>query len=417
MTGQQPPIPASESRRIVVLLGMHRCGTSALTRGLLTLGVDLGDSLMPPNEGNRRGYWEDTEVVALNDQLLARFGHSWHTITSIPDEQLTGEATADLMLEAATLLRRKLKEGRVFAMKDPRMARLLPFWKAVFAHLCLDAAYVIAVRNPVSVAASLRRRDSFPAEKSHYLWQGHMLAALHHSAGHARVIVEYDTLMADPLPQLRRLADGLGLPLNVEEAERYARDFLTEELRHSTFDAEDLRLERSVPQEVTVAHTLLHRLAQDELSPEAPAAIATLASLTQAFDRLRPAFTYMGRMDRALGILNHQVEEQAHQIATLTQSLSTIDARAQMLVHEVRILNDVLTEAPAGPEVRAAPAATPQLRQGLVNARRLKARLAAMENSTSWRITRPLRAFFQSWPMARRAVHLALSVLTLRMLG
>src|SRR5882724_9597278 len=59
-------------QRLIVVLGMHRSGTSAMTRALQAMGVELGSRLMPPVEGeNDKGFWEDLELNALNIEVLA----------------------------------------------------------------------------------------------------------------------------------------------------------------------------------------------------------------------------------------------------------------------------------------------------------------------------------------------------------
>ncbi|WP_148293707.1 hypothetical protein [Azospirillum sp. B4] len=423
-----PGSEQSSGHRLIVLLGMHRSGTSALTRGLLALGVDLGDQLMPATGDNAKGYWEDTEVVALNDRLLSRFGHSWHTIADIPAPELTCDATADLMLEAVALLRRKLKDGVVFGMKDPRLARVLPFWQAVFAHLGVTASYVIAMRNPISVAASLRRRDGFPAEKSHFLWLGHVLAALRGTAGQARIIVDYDVMMAQPVTQLRRLATALDLPLDPAEATRYAQDFLAPELRHALFEAEDLCLAPAIPPDVTATYAMLRQVASGRVPPETVLLDQAIARLTHAFDTLRPAFHHVGRLDRAVEVLNRQVDEQAHQIATLTQTLSAANAHAQALEHRLVMANDAMAQQAALNQSLAETAVmlTGQLEarahemaalnQTLDAARREVDRLAAIENSTIWRATRPLRRVCGTRPSVRRVLRVLTTALTLGLL-
>ena len=55
----------------IPVLGMHRSGTSALTRSLLTLGVDLGGHLMEPMpEINAKGFWEDMDIYQLDEEML-----------------------------------------------------------------------------------------------------------------------------------------------------------------------------------------------------------------------------------------------------------------------------------------------------------------------------------------------------------
>jgi hypothetical protein len=63
----------------VLVLGMHRSGTSALAGALEAMGFDLGpeDDVMPADIGNPEGYFELLSVVRANDDLLARFGGRW----------------------------------------------------------------------------------------------------------------------------------------------------------------------------------------------------------------------------------------------------------------------------------------------------------------------------------------------------
>ncbi|PZR23698.1 MAG: sulfotransferase family protein, partial [Azospira oryzae] len=68
-------------QKLVIVLGMHRSGTSAITRGLKVIGVELGDRLEPPAAGiNDKGYWEDMDLVALNVEMLDVCGRSWHSL-------------------------------------------------------------------------------------------------------------------------------------------------------------------------------------------------------------------------------------------------------------------------------------------------------------------------------------------------
>src|SRR5690242_7355330 len=64
----------------VCILGMHRSGTSMITRLLNLCGLYLGreEVLNPPHlQDNPDGYWEHALFVSLNDEILASFGGSW----------------------------------------------------------------------------------------------------------------------------------------------------------------------------------------------------------------------------------------------------------------------------------------------------------------------------------------------------
>ena len=58
-------------KRLIVVLGMHRSGTSAITRGLQVMGVGLGDRMMPAMPDNVKGFWEDVDLNALNMEMLS----------------------------------------------------------------------------------------------------------------------------------------------------------------------------------------------------------------------------------------------------------------------------------------------------------------------------------------------------------
>src|ERR1700690_93442 len=68
----------------LVVLGMHRSGTSALTGMLHHLGVALGSRLMAASPDNPRGYWEHSDIVATHERLMAALGWGWDDIRSLP---------------------------------------------------------------------------------------------------------------------------------------------------------------------------------------------------------------------------------------------------------------------------------------------------------------------------------------------
>ena len=67
-------------RQLVVILGMHRSGTSLVTKSIELLGYTLGDNLMPSGVDNPKGFWEDLDIVQFNDKLLASNQTSWDSL-------------------------------------------------------------------------------------------------------------------------------------------------------------------------------------------------------------------------------------------------------------------------------------------------------------------------------------------------
>ena len=55
-----------KSDQLVLVLGMHRSGTSAIAKRLESFGVNLGETLIPGKKDNIKGYQEDADFVEIN---------------------------------------------------------------------------------------------------------------------------------------------------------------------------------------------------------------------------------------------------------------------------------------------------------------------------------------------------------------
>jgi len=75
-------------RQAILIVGMHRSGTSVLARGLQALGVSIGDNLLPGNEWNPKGYFEHADIVGLNDTLLGLVGRRWDSLALPPWDEM-----------------------------------------------------------------------------------------------------------------------------------------------------------------------------------------------------------------------------------------------------------------------------------------------------------------------------------------
>ncbi|GLQ88082.1 hypothetical protein GCM10007898_16510 [Dyella flagellata] len=222
---------------------MHRSGTSAITRGLKALGVDLGESLLQPGlSENPLGFWEDSDVVALNQELMETLGCDWNSVARIDERSISSVELARFEDRAVNLLQDKFKTRTVWAFKDPRTARLLWFWKRVIERAeILDVSYVLCLRNPLAVSESLHVRNGIDRAVSILLWAIYTVEALQQIQASSTVLVDYDQLIEDGREVLRQVAQKLRLELSGEIEESYFTEFLTSDLRHSRFRLEELR--------------------------------------------------------------------------------------------------------------------------------------------------------------------------------
>ena len=287
---------------MILILGMHRSGTSALAGGVAALGAGFGERLMQavPDQ-NAKGFWEDLDVVSTDDRVLLALGRTWDSIEPIAPDEWKQPELGRLADEALELLKQRLDEHRVWAVKDPRASRLLPFWQPLIERAGAVASYVIALRNPLSVARSLAARDGFAAEKSHLLWMGHMLAAMDDSAGATRVVVDYDRLLHAPARELERVARALRMPFDGEVragVAEYANSMVSFDLRHSAFEAGALRHDPRVPGIVADAFELLQGLAGESDEPAPDASAGEWAAIGRSFRGFRPVFRRLDACDQ-----------------------------------------------------------------------------------------------------------------------
>ncbi len=332
--------------RLVVVLGMHRSGTSAVTRGLSALGVPLGKNLMPPVlNDNDKGYFEDLEINDINIELLTALKRDWHTLSRIPPESFQSEPLKLLKLRAIELMRTKIGD-RTFGFKNPRTAPLLPFWQTVFNELDISPSYVIAIRNPKGVAQSIQKRTGFDFEKSYYLWLEHVLPAILETAGAPRIVIDFDLLMANPSGQLQRMAKALGLPFDPDapSIQEYVSEFLDRNLRHSQFDLKDLSEDRAAAPDVLRAYRMLVRLSGGENNVSVSPIEEEFKDIDNRLNAMSPALEYMSRSDRRVADLVQVVTEREARVAEKDSQLDHFNRALVACTKQIASLNVDLAE-------------------------------------------------------------------------
>src|SRR5262249_14713815 len=144
---------------------------------------------------------------------------------------------------------------------------------------------VIALRNPRSVAASLRQRNGFDERLGYLLWLTSYVEILEGVAGERFVTVDYDRLMSQPRVQLQRLAQALDAPVREAELLDYEREFLDGSLRHHQHRASDLEHDPACPPRVREVYHALAPLAELGADAQAPAELCE--SLARWSEELR----------------------------------------------------------------------------------------------------------------------------------
>jgi hypothetical protein len=261
------------SSRAVLVIGMHRSGTSALARGLQMLGVYLGDNFLDIRPDNPTGYWEDKNIYELNERLLATLGLRWEDVALIDDTLWHRPEVQVLLAEAVEYLRSQFVSHPLWGFKDPRTIRLLPFWQLALRRLDVNECYLVVIRNPRSVALSLLKRHGMDEITAHFLWLVYMVPYLSGIADKPFIVADYDMVMADPRQQIERIARGLKIPLNESSTaaiEQFAAAFLDPNLRHSFFKESDFDTNPKLRPLTREAYLWLRRMAEDRIATDSP---------------------------------------------------------------------------------------------------------------------------------------------------
>lgn len=256
--------------RAVLVLGMHRSGTSAVSRALQALSVHLGENFFETQPDNPTGYWEDKALVAINQRVLEELRLAWDDTDLIARDRFRHHRIRLVQLHAVRYLERAFASQPLWGFKDPRTIRLLPFWPEVVRKCDAEDAYVLSIRHPLSVAASLFRRQEIPLAKAQRLWLVHNVPFLHEVRDRRLVVVDYDLLTNAPQAQLERIARKLALPLSNAAIragiDGFATTFLAHSLRHNVFGAGDFDSATAIGRLAQRAYLALYDLASDRRS-------------------------------------------------------------------------------------------------------------------------------------------------------
>lgn len=346
-------------RRALVVLGMHRSGTSALTRVLSLCGATLPKHLMPAVAGvNDLGFWESTAICAIHDALLTAVGSAWDDPSAFPTVWFQSAWAAAFKQCLLTALHDEYGVAPLIVIKDPRICRLVPLWLSVLEAYGAVPAFVIPVRNPLEVAASLQVRNGLPEAKSLLLWLRHFLAAEYDTRGFPRTFTSYHQLLQD----WRGVVDMIGQALNVgwsrrsPQADAAIAHFLSPWLRHHMVPADAVTAAPHIVPWVKTAFDWALRAAHGR-----PVATAELDAVRAGLDAAELAFMPLVAAAEVRGKhLATLVSEREEQMARLTQE---VDEREEQITN----LTQTVVER--------------------------EAHIAALYASMSWRITAPLRAF------------------------
>ncbi|MEO3479090.1 hypothetical protein AAFO90_15580 [Phaeobacter sp. CAU 1743] len=329
---------AQADREAVVVLPMHRSGSSALSRVLNLLGCDLPKTLMLGNETNPTGHWESVEIRALNDDILASGGSQWQDWQAFNPNWYKTPKPHEFQARALKVLQDEFGSSSLFVFKDPRVCRIFPFWRDTFTAAGIDPKIILTVRHPQEVAASLERRkdNGIPVLVGLLLWLRHMLEAEADTRGMTRATVSFDRLLQDPIGIAENLQDELGLfwPSLSELQADVIRGYMDPSLRHHNAAAEvELARAPEFREWLEEVYEIFLRWSREgENSADYPALDTVRARLNDL----------VGPLHQVVGIVTSQASELTRQMAEIGSLSEAKRATDEKLTEAVNDLQDKL---------------------------------------------------------------------------
>ena len=431
-------------RQALLVIGMHRSGTSAIARMFNLLGAEISENLLPAGVGNELGHWEQADVLALHEEMLTSAGSSWDDLLGIKPSWFRSKTARDYGNAVAELIRSRFGSARLLVVKDPRIALFVPVWVEALSIVGVEPRFVLPFRHPLEVELSLKARyervwdTKWPRGQGELLWLRYVLAAEKATRGHPRSFVLFDALLKNWRAETKRIASQVELdwPRRSRTAKLAIDEFLDRKHKHETvvgaghnaqgqasawfgrvfnqllacvddpqtgaevFDGAELALSDATDLFVNLVTFFRNPM---EVAQEAR---ATVTQATQALAQARHDLAERDRThaerDRTLAQARQTLAQAWHDLAERDRTLAERD---RTLAQGTQVLEETQTAlGRAKQAVVSRNRALVDLRQALVEAEasakaheeaasNYRAALRAIETSTTWRMAGLLRTF------------------------
>ena len=314
----------------LILLGMHRSGTSVVT-GLLGLcGAWVGDQkeLTGAGKENPKGFFERRDIRNICDSLLFSAGADWWKVSDFQASKVPDDALAELGPNFGRIVN-GLKQHGPCVIKEPRLCLLYP----ILQEFVESPVIVHTLRNPVEIAKSLRTRNNFAISQGLALWEFYTRRALAASAAFPRVFISYENLVSDPAAEtgllLERLQAQNVTGLAYSDA---VTDFVSDELRRETTASEEMSYALDEDQWSLWESLLHHRnLDEEAVKPMSARSLMHLRDLEQTHSSYldeKRKYLEENRIDRKKIIkVSNKLNKSENEIKLLKEEIQTIKNR------------------------------------------------------------------------------------------
>lgn len=221
-------------REAILVLGMHRSGSSALAHLLNVLGAKLPEQVMGPGYGNPLGHWEPIRLMEINDEILTAIGRRWADPRPIPQTWFRSKEAYTFHERIAAEIAFGYGTASLLLIKEPRICRLAPLYFDVLDALGIKPRVILPIRHPGEVIRSIEERDKIDPRTIELLWLRSLLEAEEASRSCVRVWTSFERLLDNREQTAQQIADGLGViwPNNLAKMRDQAKEVVRSRHRH-----------------------------------------------------------------------------------------------------------------------------------------------------------------------------------------
>lgn len=280
-----------DEKRAILVLGMHRSGTSAVAGAAHLLGAEPPKYLIPTAADNPSGFFEAATMLGVNDWILKAGGSTWFDCLNFDPDAMSARLRATGIVLVNVSLVREFENASLLLLKDPRLCLLLDYWLPVLRATSITPAALLVLREPNDVIASLVQRDQCPGALTAALWLRYMLAAEHATRDSSRSFIRYDALLGDWRTCMALATTQAQVPWRVafDAVETQMQRFLDVGLRHHHSAAAPPAPRGSLAALMEETYRALLAIAEDDGDAQ-----------RRRLDELRATFTAWCRRDGAL---------------------------------------------------------------------------------------------------------------------
>ena len=219
------------AKTCIIILGMHRSGTSVLTRLCALAGAELPRTLMRSRAGNKTGHWESEAITAFHNEMLASMDQRWDDFRPV---EFTPAQRDQYRKQFSDLIERDFGDAVVIVLKEPRMARFAALTLSALDAMGYRVCVMHAVRHPLEVARSLKKRNKIPMALGALYWLRHVVDVETALQDRPHTVLPYNMVMDDGAGSIRRFFSDNDLPDLPDSFVQEAAKFLDPSLRHHT---------------------------------------------------------------------------------------------------------------------------------------------------------------------------------------